>query len=315
MYIHVWNTSLDAGPIRYMECRTWWYHGTMWQVVTSPELPSLETGVFPVAEASGCCNQVRTTPWYVTSRTPGPTRQDFWPSKMVCFFEYLVRKCRTIISQLTEVGIEALCVWATTDFWERRIKHQASVTVVTIVNPDQRFLAIFNMNSPIGHEFNLKHVASSVLDSSRKIIQKPSNTLMLSTCYPHVLSFMFYHVSIWLQYLQSRWLFKPELDQATQEFTLSIPAKTTQAPQSTEPRSTRGPLTSRGFGNAVIELGLDDLQSFTKFQKVSQISFQILKYSARFIDHWSSFTIINQWPAFYCWVLEGDLYKYGSKPA
>ena len=28
-----------------------------------------------VAEASGCCNPVRTTPWCVTSPTPGPTRR------------------------------------------------------------------------------------------------------------------------------------------------------------------------------------------------------------------------------------------------
>jgi hypothetical protein len=74
-----------------------------------------------------------------------------------------------------------------------------------------------------------------------------------------------------------------EAAQATQEFTLSIPAKTTQAPESTEPRSTRGPLPSRG--NAV-ELTVElagtrwDSHGFTNIIISNIFKYQIfIKYS------------------------------------
>ena len=73
-----------------------------------------------VAEASGCCNPVRTTPWCVTSPTPGPTRR---PAHGDEAFQHIM-KGRIITYGTThgsgDLGIEALSVY----FWERRIKHQ-----------------------------------------------------------------------------------------------------------------------------------------------------------------------------------------------
>lgn len=73
-----------------------------------------------------------------------------------------------------------------------------------------------------------------------------------------------------------------EAAQATQEFTLSIPAKTTQAPQSTEPRSTRGPLTSRGNAVEPVELAgtRRDSHGFTNIIISNIFKYQIfIKYS------------------------------------
>ena len=68
-----------------------------------------------------------------------------------------------------------------------------------------------------------------------------------------------------------------EAAQATQEFTLSIPAKTTQAPQSTEPRSTQGPLTSRGNAVEPVELAGTrwDSHGFTKIIISNIFKYQI----------------------------------------